>query len=169
MSENPKSEQPESMMWIWKVNTNGEVTKGEVAKNQDLTDEERVQVREGLRRERRPFSSSMLASPALDKDWVEQHSSHEVALTLSARDTTKVMYENAHRYLEERLMHALRERDVLEHNLRLAEKKAVYATTYAEQLENHVKAWQKRYNDLVQVQRVPKPRVSKKQRRPRSR
>lgn len=143
-SENSKSGDPEVTMWTWKVDVKGEVTK----KHEDLTDEEREQVREGLRRERRPFSSSVLVSPASVQDWVEHHSSHEIALALSSADTTRVAFENAHRYLEERLHQIIHERDVLERDLKLVEKKLTAATFNNVQLEKAAGEWQVFYAEL---------------------
>ncbi len=137
------SKNPNVTMWTWKVNA-----KGDVKKIEDLTDEEREQVHEILRRERLPYSSSLSRSPAGLLDLVERLTSQEIAMELSAHETVQSAFANAHRYLEERLMHARREREVLERDLALAEKKLTAATLDNVQLQKALDEWKTLYAEL---------------------
>lgn len=144
-SENSKGGDPEVTMWTWKVGVDGMRT---ATKHEDLTDEEREQVRDGLRRERLPFSSSVHQTPSAWKDWIEHHSPHEIALLVVEKDALLVALGNAHRYLEERLQHARRERETLERDLQLVEKKLTAATFNNVQLEKAADEWQGFYAEL---------------------
>ncbi len=112
----------------------------------DLTDEQREQVREGLRRERKMFSSALPVASLTD--WMAKHSPSDAVNQIAMMEESLAIATNAHRWLEDRLHHAVRERNNFERDLVEAEKKLTAATLDNVRLEKERAEYRQLYLDL---------------------